>query len=203
GVSYDTHRWTRWNNPSVLRDELLEAIVLDGAADLITGDTSVISKRHIEAEKDRSRSVDRHGSSDFIQGDLIEEDLHIAERIDRDTHLADLAKGKGTVAVVSHQRGEIERGRQPRLSLFEEISKPLIRLPWRSEASEHPHGPKPATVHRRLHAARKRKPSRIPEIALIIDSGGVRGGKRRHFHIAQRGEALLSERHLRLRALIS
>src|SRR5207237_6634928 len=39
-----------------------------------------------------------------------------------------------------------------------------------------PHGPQPPAVHGGLHAARKRQLARHPEVALLVEAGGVVAG---------------------------
>src|SRR5207249_904159 len=50
----------------------------------------------------------------------------------------------------------VERRREPRLPLLEEVLEAGVGVLRPSEAGEHPHGPEPAAVHRRVDAARER-----------------------------------------------
>ena len=78
------------------------------------------------------------------------------------------------VRVVAHQRRHIERRRQPRLPMLEQIPKPLVRLRRRPEPRELPHRPQPAAIHRRIHTPRERKLTRRPQIPPGIDRHRIR-----------------------------
>ena len=53
----------------------------------------------------------------FVEVDAVEQVLHVGERVDRDALAADLALAHRVVAVVAHQRGHVEVGRQAGLAV--------------------------------------------------------------------------------------
>jgi len=57
------------------------------------------------------------------------------------------------IGVVAHQRGHVERRRQPRLPVVEQVVEALVGLLDRAEAGELAHRPELAPVHRGVGAA--------------------------------------------------
>ena len=78
---------------------------------------------------------------------------------------------RGMIGVVAHQRRHVERRRQARLAMVEQVAKPLVGLLRGAESRELAHRPQPAAVHRAVHAARVRK--------LARQAGRRRPGRRR------------------------
>ena len=72
--------------------ELLEDVVLDGAAQLLPVDALVLGVGQEERHDDDGRGVDGHRHGDLGQVDAVEELLHVVERIDRDAEPADFAE---------------------------------------------------------------------------------------------------------------
>ena len=83
-----------------------------------------------------------------------EQRLHVVERVDRDALAADLAERARVVGVVAHQRGHVERRREARLAVVEQVAEALVGLLARAEAGELAHRPQAAAVHRGVDAAR-------------------------------------------------
>ena len=77
------------------------------------------------------------------------------------------------VGVVAHQRRHVERRREPRLAVIEQVAEALVRLRRRAEAGELPHRPELAAVHRRIDPAREREHARIAEVAVVVDRDRV------------------------------
>ena len=57
--------------------------------------------------------------------DPVEEHLHVAQRVDRDAALADLAARHVVVRVVAVERRQVERRREPGLSVLEQVVEAL------------------------------------------------------------------------------
>ena len=62
----------------------------------------------VHRPQDRRRRVDGHRDRRLLQSDSVEEDLHVLQRVDGDAAFADLAFAEGMIAVVAHQRGQVE-----------------------------------------------------------------------------------------------
>ena len=196
GVTDDAHRGARGHDPGVLRDELLEAVVLDGAADLRARHAAEVREGDVEGEQDGGGAVDRHRGRHLLEGDPVEEDLHVLERVDGDSAHPDLTERARRVAVVAHQRGEIEGGGEARLPVGEQELEALVGLLRRPEAGEHAHGPEATAVHGGLNAAGVGEFPREAERALVVLRGVERRREVGDVHVGERREALLAERQL-------
>ena len=82
----------------VLGVELLEDIVLKGAAQPRPMDAAVLSVGEKERHDDNGRRVDRHGNGDFAEVDAVEQLGHVVENADGDAEPADFTEGRGSSA---------------------------------------------------------------------------------------------------------
>ncbi len=142
--------------PRVLRHVLLEDVVLHGAAKQLARHSLLLGRRHVEAEQDHRRPVDGHRRGDLVERDPLEQRLHVVQARDRDPGLADFALGPRVIRVVAHQRREVERRREPGLSLLEQELEPLVRVAGAPKAGELPHGPESPAIPGRVDAPRVR-----------------------------------------------
>jgi hypothetical protein len=132
-------------------------------------------RRDVEGDEGRRRGVDRHRRRDLAERDLSEQDLHVGEARDRDADAADLAGRFGRVRVVAHLRRQVERHREARLALLEQVPEPAVRLLGGGEAGVLAHRPEPAPVHRRLDPAREGHLTRVAEVSLDVEARDVLG----------------------------
>ncbi len=58
----------------------------------VARDAAHVGERDVEGEEDDRRTVDGHRRRDLVERDVREEDLHVAQRVDRDAAHADLAE---------------------------------------------------------------------------------------------------------------
>ena len=179
GVHHDAHRRLGWGDPLLLRDELLEHVVLHGAAELVPRHALLVGERQIHGERHRRRAVDRHRRGDAIERDVAEEHLEVRQSRNRHAFPAHFAAGAGVIGVVAHEGGHVERRRQPRLALLEQEFEARIRVFRPPEAGEHPHGPEPSAVHRRIRPARVRELTGIAELVLVAPARQVIRGVER------------------------
>ncbi len=135
------------------RHVLLEDVVLDRPADLVRLDARFSRPRRCTCEQDGGRGVDRHRGRDLVRAGSVEEDLHVGQGIDGDADLADFAVGHGRIGVVAHLGRQVEGDREAGLPGAEEVVVALVGFLGRAEAGILAHGPEPAAVHGRLHAA--------------------------------------------------
>src|SRR5207244_3605202 len=68
----------------------------------------------------------------------------------------------------------VERRRQTRLPVLEQVSEACVRLLSRSEAGELAHRPELPAVHRGIDAAGERIDARVAEVAVVLDPDCVR-----------------------------
>ena len=172
-IGDEPHRRLRRKDPRLLRDVFLENIVLYRPAHLVETSALLLARAQIEGEKYRGRGVDRHRGRDLRWIDPVEQDLHVAERIDRDPAPSDLPLGAGMVGVVAHDRGHVECDAQTRLAVIEEIMVSPVRIARGPESGKLPHRPEPPAVHRRIDAPREGIFAGKSEVAQVIEPGGV------------------------------
>ncbi len=177
-VRDEPHRRLRRKDVLLLRDVLLQDVRLDRPAQPVARDALLLTDTHVVGEQDRRRRIDRHRRRHVAERDAAKQRLHVLERVDRDTLTADLAERARVIRVVAHQRRHVERRRQARLAVLEQIAEALVRLSRRPEARELAHRPEPTAVHRRIDATRERERTRIAEVALVVDRRRVRRHER-------------------------
>jgi hypothetical protein len=170
GVDDEVHRRPFGDDPLALRDVLLEAVVLDRASERRQGVTALLSRGEIHRPDDRGWTVDRHRRRDLIHRDLVEEDLHVTDRVDSDALAADLAARERIVGIATHQCRHVERGRETGNAMCEQVAKTLIGVLGRAEARELAHRPKARAVHRRMYAARVRELAGRGELLVCIEA---------------------------------
>ena len=126
----------------------------------VARDSLLLGHELVEDEQQCGGSVDRHRRGDLAERDPVEEDLHVGERVDRDTRAPDLAGRSGVVRVVPELRRQVERDREPGLPLLEQVAEALVRLLGRGEAGVLSDRPRPPAVHVLVRAPREGKPAR-------------------------------------------
>jgi hypothetical protein len=107
---------------------LLEDVVLHRARQRFFRDAAPPRHRDVQPEQDRRRRIDGHRRGDLIEGNGVEERLHVLERIDGNPDPAHFAHGVRVVGVVADLRGQVEGYGKPHGALREQISVALVRL---------------------------------------------------------------------------
>ena len=166
-VGDEAHGRTRREDVGAASRILLEDVVLNRARELICGHALLLGNGDVHRQKHGSRGVDRHGRRDLAEIDLVEESLHVSERINRHADLADLAFGDRVVGVVADLRRQIEGAREARRARRDQHAVALVGLFGRGEAGVHAHRPEAAAIHRRLHATRVGKLARNAEFVVV------------------------------------
>ena len=177
-VGHEAHRRPRRVDPRPAGDVLLEDVVLGRARDPVARHALLLGGGRVEREQDRRRRVDRHRRADLAERQAVEQDLHVGERADRDADPADLPRRLRRVRVVAHLGRQVERDRQARLALLEEVAEAAVRLLGGREARVLAHRPEPRAVHRGLDAAGERVLAREAEVGRRVEAerGEVVGG---------------------------
>ena len=103
----------------------------------------------------------------------LEQRLHVLDRADGHANAPDLTLGHRIVGVVAHLCRQVERDRQSRLSLPEQVAEPRVGLGRGPESRVLPHRPEAAAIHRRLDAARERKLAGQTQRVVRSPVGGV------------------------------
>ncbi len=162
------------------RHILLENVVLDGAAQLADIRALAFGDRNIHRQQDARRGVDRHRGGDFLQRNLVEELLHIADGRNRDAHLAHFALGDWVIGIVADLRGQVEGHRKPGLPGAQQITVAFVRFFGSGKAGVLAHRPEAPAIHGGLDAPGKRVFAREAEffsIVGVIVSGRQDGGQ--------------------------
>ena len=120
----------------------------------------------VEEEKQRGRRVDRHRRRNLVERNLVEQQLHVGNRVDRDTGAPDFAHGARIVGVVAELRRQVEGDGETGLAALEQVAEALVRLFRGREAGVLPDRPGPPAVHVRVRPARER------ELAGRLDISG-------------------------------
>ena len=186
-VGDQAHRGPGRKDVGAARRVLLEDVVLDGARDLFRRASLLLRHELIEQQQHRRGGIDRHRRRDPVQGYAVKQDLHVLERVDRDTDLADLAVGHGVVRVIADLGGQVEGDREPGLALVEQVAVALVGFRRCAEACVLAHGPQAAAIHvfvdaprvwecarrRFLAAPILRRVNRLQRDAAVVSEGGL------------------------------
>ena len=150
------------------RDVFLQHVVLHRARKLADVGALTARHRHIQSQQDRRRRIDGHRGRNFRQIDAVEEPLHIFDRINRDANLPDFACRERVIGIHTDLRRQIERNRQSRSAVGQQIFVALVRFLGVAHAGVLAHGPQAAAVHGGLHAAGEWIFPGIADFALVV-----------------------------------
>ncbi len=170
-VGDQPHRGARRIDVLLLRDVLLQDVVLKGAADAGPGRAVLLGHGEVHGQRDGRRRVDRHGCRHGAEVDAVEEHLHVPKRIHGDAALADLAPRHLMVGVVAVEGRQVKGRREAGLAVVEEIVKAFVRLTRRAVAGKLTHRPELAAVARRLGPARVGILARPGKVAFRVEPG--------------------------------
>ncbi len=156
-VADDAHRRLRRVDVGVADHELLEDVVLDGAAQLVLRHALFLGGHHVAGQHRQHRAVHRHRDADLLQRNAVEQNLHVLDRVDRHAGLADVAGHPRVVRVIAAMGGQIE-GHRHALAAGRQVA-PVegVRFLGGRETGVLANGPRPHRVHRRLRAAQVRR----------------------------------------------
>ena len=174
-VRDDPHRGLRREYVGVARDVLLEDVVLDRPAELFAIDPRLVADRDVHREQHRGGGVDRHRRRDLVEGDPLEDGLHVVQGVDGDAALADLPLCHLRVGVVAHLRRQVERHREAGLALVHEVVEPLVGLGGGPHPGVLPHRPQPPAVHRRVDAPCVGLFAGISDVLAVVEIRDVCG----------------------------
>ena len=129
-------------------------------AELGRRDALLVGRHDVERQHRQHRAVHRHRDRHRVQGDPVEEDLHVQDRVDRHARLADVAHDARMVGVVAAVGGQVEGDRETLLSGGEVAPVEGVGLLGGGEAGVLPHGPRPDDVHGGVRPAQERREAR-------------------------------------------
>src|SRR5208283_964369 len=175
GIDDQAHARSGRIDVFLLRDVLLEDVVLNGAGNFLPVGTLLFGNDQVHRPEHASGRIDGHRGGDFFQIDAVEKDLHVFERVDGNAALADFAFAGRMIGVVAHERGQVEGHGKASAAVLEQILRALVGFLGRGEAGEHAHGPELAAVSGRVNAARVGRLAGVAEILIVVPVGGEIG----------------------------
>jgi hypothetical protein len=95
------HRGLGREGVRAAREVFLDDVVLGRPLELGAVDAVLLGDGDVEGEQPRGRRVDRHRGVHLVEGDPVEERVHVALVRDRDPDLADLAPSEDVIGVVA------------------------------------------------------------------------------------------------------
>ena len=124
----------------------------------------LLADERVEREQHRRGRVDRHRRRDRVERDAVEDRPHVVDRVDRDAGAADLAEAARVVGVQAQLGRQVERHREARAAVREQVLVARVGLRRRRVAGVLAHRPRPLAVHLAVHAARVREGSGVAEL---------------------------------------
>ena len=135
--------------------ELFQNVVLNGSAQVLGGDALLFGGHDIERHDRQNRAVHGHRDGHLPQRDLVEEDLHVFDRIDGHAGLADIARDALVVRIVAAMRRQVEGHRETLLARREIAAIEGVGLFGGGEAGVLADGPRLHGIHRGVGPAQK------------------------------------------------
>ena len=117
----------------------------------------LLGRDDVERHDRQHGAVHGHRDRHLVERDLVEEDLHVLDRVDGHAGLADVAHHALVVGVVAAMRRQVEGDRQPLLARGEVAPVEGVGLLGGGEAGVLPDRPRPQRVHRRVRPAQERR----------------------------------------------
>ena len=104
-VTNDAHAWCRWVDVGVAHHELFQNVVLNGATELVLTHALLFGGNHITCQHGQDGAVHGHGDADCVERNLVKQNLHVFDRVNRDTGLTHVARHTRMVRVITPVRG--------------------------------------------------------------------------------------------------
>jgi len=82
--------------------KLFEAIVLNRAAECAPRNAPLIGQRHVKREQHDRRTIDGHRRRHFIQGNFLEQRVHVRQSVDRDAAHPHFAQRAWRIRIITH-----------------------------------------------------------------------------------------------------
>ena len=151
-VGDDAHRRRGRIDVGVAHHELFQDVVLDRSRKLLLRDPLLFGGDDVACEYRQHGAVHGHRHRDAVEGNALEQDLHVLDRVDGHAGLADVAYDPRMVRVVAAVSGEVEGDRNALPAALERPSIEGVGLFGRRETGVLADRPGPAGIHGRLRA---------------------------------------------------
>ncbi len=162
----DPHAEFRSVDVRIADHVFLEDIVLDRTGELIQRHALLLGRHDVESHHRQHRAVHGHRNGHLVQGNAVEQHLHVFDRIDRHAGLAHVADDARVVAVVAAMGRQIKRHRQPFLARGQIAAIEGVAFLGGRKSGVLAHGPGPGHIHRSVGAAQKRRQARHESLML-------------------------------------
>lgn len=140
----------------------------------------LLARDHEQRQHRQHRAVHRHRDADLVERDLVEEDFHVLDAVDRHTGLAHIARDARVVAVVATVRGQIESHADALPAGGQRLLVERVRCLGGREAGVLADRPGTNGIHRRLRAADIR--SEAGQRVGVVQTLQIRSGVQRLDH---------------------
>ena len=155
-VGDDAHRELGRVDIGVAHHELLEDIVLDRTRELVERAALLQTRDDVEGQDGQHGAVHGHRHRHAVEGNAVEEHLHVLYRADRYAGLADVAHYARVIGVVAAVRSQVEGHRKTLLAGGEVTAVECVGLLGGRETGILADRPRTHHVHRRIGAAEER-----------------------------------------------
>ena len=179
-VGNDFHGGQRGIYIGVANHEFFEDVVLDGATEFFHGDALLFGSNDIECQYGQYGAIHGHGNGHFVEGDVVEEYLHIEDRIYGNTCFSDIADDAFVVGVVAAMGSQIESDGQSFLPCRQIATIESIGFFGGGEACILANSPRLHDIHGGVRSTQKwREPCGIVEMfharEVVVGVNGFQG----------------------------
>mmetsp|Transcript_69715 Transcript_69715/g.220724 ORF Transcript_69715/g.220724 Transcript_69715/m.220724 type:complete len:343 (+) Transcript_69715:817-1845(+) len=152
-VPHDPHGGRGRVDEGVADHELLEDVVLDGAPEPAPCHPLLLRRHDEHGKHGQHRAIHGHRDAHLLEGDVVEEGLHVLHGVDGHAGHAHVALHAGVVRVVPAVRGKVKGDGEPLLAGCNALAVELVRILGRGEARILPYRPRPLRVHGSIRPA--------------------------------------------------
>ncbi len=135
---------------------------MDGTGKLVHTDTLLLGGHDVERQDGEHSPVHRHRDGHLVEGNLVEQDLHIEDGVHGHTCFADVAHHARVVGVVATVGGQVKGDGEALLSGSQVAAVEGVGLFGGGESGVLADGPRTERIHHRIGSAQERR-----------DTGGV------------------------------
>ena len=152
-VTDDAHRGGWRVDVGVANHELLQDVVLDRPRQLVLRHTLLFRRHHVARQHRQHGAVHGHGHAHLVERNLVEQDLHVLDRVDRHPGLAHVTGHARVVAVVATVGGQVKGDADALPAAGQRLAVERIGFLGGRKAGVLADGPGPHRVHAGLGAA--------------------------------------------------
>ncbi len=156
-IGDNLHGKLRRINVRVTHHELFQNIILNGSGQLIQRSSLFQTGNNVECQNGQHSTIHSHGYGHFVQRNLIEQNLHIQNRIHSYTGFTYVTDYTRVVGVVTAVRCQVERYRQSFLSGSQVTAIESVGLFCRRESGVLANRPGTQRIHSRIRSAQIRR----------------------------------------------